>query len=78
VGVGLEFLWTPHFVVGVEYDFTALGGESVISTATCTAAALCGATVAPVSINSGTFNISTVTGRVSYKFDWAPIPIAAR
>ena len=78
VGVGLEFLWTPHFVVGVEYDFTVLGGESVNTTATCTAAALCGATTAPVAINSGAFNISTLTGRVSYKFDWAPISIAAR
>jgi hypothetical protein len=76
--VGLEFLWTPHFVVGVEYDFTVLGGESVNTTATCTAAALCGATTAPVAINSGAFNISTLTGRVSYKFDWAPISIAAR
>jgi outer membrane immunogenic protein len=68
LGVGLEYMLTPHFVVGLEYDFTALGGESVSSTATCTAVALCAGVVTPVTINGGVVDISTVTGRVSYKF----------
>jgi outer membrane immunogenic protein len=69
VGAGLEFMWTPHFVVGVEYDFTSFGGESVLTTASCNGNPACaGFGAVPVSMNSGFFNISTVTGRISYKF----------
>jgi outer membrane immunogenic protein len=68
VGAGLEFMWAQHFVVGVEYDFTSFGGEAVGATATCNGNPACTGVVAPVGMTSGFFNISTVTGRVSYKF----------
>ncbi len=67
-GVGLEYMWAPHFVIGVEYDYAALYGESVNATAVCTVAASCGALSFPVTINSGTFGIQTLVGRLSYKF----------
>jgi hypothetical protein len=61
-------MWTPHLVVGVEYDFTSFGGESVLATATCNGNPACAGVATPVTMNSSFFNISTVTGRVSYKF----------
>ncbi len=65
-GVGLEYMWASHFVIGVEYDYAALQHETVNTTAVCTAVT-CGGSV-PVTINSGTFGISTLVGRLSYKF----------
>jgi len=68
-GAGVEYMFAPHFVIGVEYDFAALSSESISTNASCNGAATCtGSTVNPVTMNSGTFGISTVVGRASYKF----------
>jgi outer membrane immunogenic protein len=69
VGAGVEFMWARHFVLGVEYDYIALAAAPFQATATCTTAATCGAGfTTPVNFNSGVFGISTVVGRLSYKF----------
>jgi len=79
VGAGVEFMWMRHIVVGVEYDFTALSRESINTTATCSVLATCSVVPStPVSVNGGTFTLSSVVGRLSYKFDWLPAPIAPR
>jgi opacity protein-like surface antigen len=79
VGTGLEFIWMRHFVVGVEYDFTALSRESINTTATCSVLAACSVVpTTPVSVNGGTLTLSSVVGRLSYKFDWLPAPMAPR
>jgi outer membrane immunogenic protein len=68
-GAGVEFMWASHFVLGVEYDYIALSRDPVNTTATCTTPAICGAGfTTPVTANSGIFGISTVVGRLSYKF----------
>jgi len=67
-GVGLEYMLAPHFIIGVEYDYAALPSESITATAVCTVATTCGTLTTPVTINSGTFGIQTLVGRVSYKF----------
>jgi outer membrane immunogenic protein len=68
-GAGVEFMWGQHFILGVEYDYTALGGGGAISpVAACTNPATCGATVVPLTVGTTIFQVQTVTGRISYKF----------
>ncbi len=67
-GVGLEYMFAPHFIIGVEYDYAALPSEVINGTGACTVTATCSTTAAPVAINSTTFGISTLVGRASYKF----------
>jgi hypothetical protein len=60
---------SSHFVLGVEYDYIALFTEPFHATGTCTTPATCGAGfTTPVDVNSGVFGISSVVGRLSYKF----------
>ncbi len=61
-GVGLEYMWAPHFVVGVEYDYAVLNSVSINTTTTGAAVGL------PVPINGAAFRIQTLVGRLSYKF----------
>ncbi len=69
VGGGLEFMWTPHFVFGVEYDYIALAPGSFSRSAACTAPGTCApGFTTPMTVNSGIFGISSVVGRLSYKF----------
>jgi outer membrane immunogenic protein len=68
-GGGIEYMLTPHFIVGIEYDYVALDGATISTTAICTNAATCGGTpTTPVSVGSNTFRVQSVLGRVSYKF----------
>jgi outer membrane immunogenic protein len=67
-GAGLELMWASHIVVGVEYDYIALSRDPVNTTATCTLVACGLGGTTPVTANSGLFGISTVVGRLSYKF----------
>jgi outer membrane immunogenic protein len=69
VRAGVEFMLSSHFVLGVEYDYIALFTEPFHATGTCTTPATCGAGfTTPVDVNSGVFGISSVVGRLSYKF----------
>lgn len=68
-GVGVEYMVMPRLSIGVEYDYAALSKQSISTTAVCDGAATCTGVVTPVSINSSTFGVSTVVGRISYKFN---------
>ena len=61
-GVGVEYLLTPNLVAGVEYDYASLSKASINTTTTGAVVGL------PISVNSSNFGVSTVIGRLSYKW----------
>jgi outer membrane immunogenic protein len=69
VGAGIEYMWTPHLILGAEYDAVFLDSGSFATTGVCTTAATCAASNgATVAASGGTFTVQSVVGRVSYKF----------
>lgn len=67
-GAGLEYMWTPHFILGVEYDYVSMFGANVVTTGACTTPATCAGFAPAVNAASNSFGLQTVVGRVSYKF----------
>jgi outer membrane immunogenic protein len=59
-GAGVEYAWTPNWILGVEYDYTRLWAGQFSGTAS---------NGAPISFGSSSaFTVQSVVGRVSYKF----------
>jgi outer membrane immunogenic protein len=59
VGVGLEYMWSPNWILGIEYNYYDLGRESV------------GGVFAPgglVATQNVDLKFSSVLARVSYKY----------
>lgn len=69
-GAGIEFMWTPNMIVGVEYDFTHLVNSSFNTSGFCTVAATCGTGSPPVIVSNNNFDVSSIVGRISYKFGY--------
>jgi outer membrane immunogenic protein len=68
-GAGIEYMWTPHIILGVEYDFVGTFGTGVSTFGNCTAATCTGFTGTPVNAGSmNAFSVQNIIGRVSYKF----------
>lgn len=68
-GAGVEFMWGPHFVLGVEYDYAALGGGGNITPfAACNGNPGCAGNAGFLIVGTTIFQVQTVTGRISYKF----------
>lgn len=68
-GVGLEYLITPHVVVGLEYDYAALYRFVFDGNPVCVNVACSGfPKVMPISISGNAFEVQSLLGRVTYKF----------
>jgi outer membrane immunogenic protein len=66
VGTGLEWMFAPGWVLGVEYNFIDLGTDFHGGLATSTVGG-----VLPAEFNEDhKLRINEVLGRLSYKFDW--------
>jgi outer membrane immunogenic protein len=75
-GVGVEYLMTPNFVIGAEYDYASLSKVSNNVTATCDGNPGCITHVPdPFPLYSSRFNVNTAVVRLSYK--WGG-PVVAR
>jgi outer membrane immunogenic protein len=71
VGVGLDYQIWNNFVAGVEYDHLDLGYGPF-------GAAASNGGFPVVVISPSRLTIDEVVGRLSYKFNWTPAPIATR
>ncbi len=71
VGVGLDYQLWNNFVAGIEYDHFDLAYSDF------TAAVSNGGTPFLVT-DTSRLTIDQVVGRLSYKFNWTPAPIATR
>jgi outer membrane immunogenic protein len=74
VGAGVEYKWAHNWVFGVEYDYYSFDTKNHANP-----------TVSGVGVGAPTFysenvkmNMSTVTGRISYLFNWGGGPVVAR
>jgi len=69
-GVGVEYKWAQHWVFGLEYDYYSFNSKNHANAVIGTTGAAVGApTFYSENIRA---NMSAITGRVSYLFNWGP------
>lgn len=66
IGMGAEWLLTPNWVVGLEYDYADLGSDSVGGRALTPA----GIPTSSVFLEEHKLQVNELLGRLSYKLDW--------
>lgn len=75
-GVGVEYKWAQHWVFGLEYDYYSFNTKNH---ANPTIGTLAGAPGAPTFYSENVrANMSAVTGRISYLFNWGGGPVVAK
>jgi outer membrane immunogenic protein len=70
LGIGWDYAFAPNWIFGVEYNYIGLEKKFLDVTFNNGPCAGCGATIDP--------KISTITARLSYKFDWGKAPVVAK
>jgi outer membrane immunogenic protein len=70
-GVGVEYKWAKHWVFGIEYDYYSFDSKNHANAVIGTTGAGVGApTFYSENVKA---NMSAVTARISYLFNWGPL-----
>jgi outer membrane immunogenic protein len=70
VGGGIEVMLNRNWTVGAEFNHIFADGKTFNSTRFVTST---GASTGLIDVWSNSLNVSTVIGRLNYKFDWGPV-----
>jgi outer membrane immunogenic protein len=70
IGGGIEVMLSRNWTLGIEYNHIFADGKTFNSTRYVTST---GAATAFVDVWANDLNVSTVVGRLNYKFDWGPV-----
>jgi outer membrane immunogenic protein len=77
VGVGVEYLFDPHWSVFGEYNYYGFNGNNLLVT-NPGAVSLSGAVGLPLTFTSNSQQIQTVKVGVNYLFNLGPTPVVAK